>query len=170
MKREYISLNFIYFSQNFRYISLNCKCNHLNYGHSGYLISDLLLNCRYFSSSFEYISLHALFYQCTSLRSEFDLVYFFSFTCKKYHSPHLQGGLGENWLRNYLEDPIVVELKPQLGCPNSTTYLFASDCIFSSNLHILRTVLNVKVNVSCRSTDIRRWVLLIDMLTPCNLT
>ena len=111
MKREYISLNFIYFSQNFRYISLNCKCNHLNYGHSGYLISDLLLNCRYFSSSFEYISLHALFYQCTSLRSEFDLVYFFSFTCKKYHSPHLQGGLGENWLRNYLEDPIVVELK-----------------------------------------------------------
>ena len=76
LKRECISLHFIYSSRNIGYISLNCKCNHLNYGHSGYLISDLLLNCRYFSSSFEYISLHALFYQCTSLRSEFDLVYF----------------------------------------------------------------------------------------------
>ena len=97
-------------------------------------------------------------------------VFLFFYLKKRYHSPHLHGGLGENWLWNYLEDPIVVELKPQLGCPNSTTYLFASDCIFSSNLHILRTVLNVKVNVNCRSPDIRRWVLLIDMLTPCNLT
>ena len=35
----------------------------------------------------------------------------FLLPAKRYHSPHLHGGLGENWLRNYLEDPIVVELK-----------------------------------------------------------